>query len=103
MVGFRSMREKSKGILDAVEERRAKGEQPVGKPAPDNPLQARTSPGRMFGLQETILQAEERARKAEEELERLRVTAGNSAELEAAQARLQQTEAALKEAEKALQ
>src|SRR5574338_27709 len=103
MVGFRSMREKSKGILDAVEERRAKGEQPVGKPAPESPLQARTAPGRMFGLQEKIFQAEERARKAEEELERLKATAGSSVELEAAEARLRQTEVALGEAEVALQ
>lgn len=103
MVGFKSMREKSKGILDAVEERRAKGEQPVGKPAPETPLHARTSPGRMFGLQDAILQAEERARKAEEDLEHLKASAGSSVELEAAMARLQQTETALKEAEEALQ
>ena len=103
MVGFKSMREKSKGILDAVEERRAKGEQPVGKPAPETPLHARTSPGRMFGLQDAILQAEERAKKAEEELEHLKASAGSSVELEAAMARLQQTESALKEAEEALQ
>src|SRR5574338_4192 len=103
MVGFRPMREKSKGILDAVEERRAKGEQPVGKPAPESPLQARTAPGRMFGLQEKIFEAEERARKAEEELERLKATAGSSVELEAAEARLRQTEVAPGEAEVALQ
>src|SRR5574337_1890938 len=103
MVGFRSMREKSKGILDAVEERRANGEQPIGKPAPETPLQARTSPGRMFGLQDAILQAEERARKAEEELERLKATSGSSLELESAEARLRQTEAALEDAETALQ
>src|SRR5574337_1222099 len=103
MVGVRSMREKSKGILDAVEERRAKGEQPVGKPAPESPLQARTAPGRMFGLQEKIFEAEERARKAEEELERLKATAGSSVELEAAEARLRQTEVAPGEAEVALQ
>src|SRR5574337_740683 len=103
MVGFRSMREKSKGILDAVEERRAKGEPPVGKPAPESPLQARTAPGRMFGLQDKIFEAEERARMAEEELERLKSTAGSSVELEAAEARLRQTEAALEDAETALQ
>lgn len=103
MTGIRSAREKSRGMLDNVEARIARGEAPVGKPAPENPLQAKTSPGRMFGLQEKIFQAEERARVAEERLEALKSSSGSSEALQKAEEQVRTTEAALHEAEAALQ
>lgn len=102
MAGMKEMREKSKGLLDDIAARRARGEQAVGKPAPETPMEARTAPGRMFGLQEKIFLAEERARKAEEELEALRNSAGDSEALQAAEAQVRETEEALKVAEAAL-
>jgi ParB family chromosome partitioning protein len=103
MAGIKEMREKSKGLLEEMAERRARGEQPVGKPAPETPMEARTAPGRMFGLQEKIFLAEERARKAEEELENLMLSAGDSSALQSAETRVRQAEEALRVAEAALQ
>lgn len=103
MSGIKSAREKSRGMLDNVEARLARGEAPQGKPYPEDPLQAKTSPGRMFGLQDKIFQAEERARKAEEELEALKSSAGNSEALQKAEDQVRLTEAALREAEVTLQ
>lgn len=103
MSGIKSAREKSRGMLDNVEARLARGEAPQGKPYPEDPLQAKTSPGRMFGLQDKIFQAEARARKAEEELEALKATTGTSEALEKAEDQVRLTEAALREAETALQ
>ena len=101
MSGIKGAREKSQGMLKNVEARLARGEAPVGKPYPDDPLQAKTSPGRMFGLQDKIFQAEERARKAEEELEDLKSN-GTSEALDRAEEQVRLTEAALREAETAL-
>lgn len=108
MTGIRSMREKNKGIMDAIDQRRANGEVPVGKPIPGSPLEARTAPGRMFGLQATIQAAETRAANAEAELAALRQSGGtggadDTAALAIAAARVEEAEAALKEAETALQ
>ena len=104
MTGIKSAREKSRGMLENVEARIARGEAHVGKPAPLDPLQAKTSPGRMFGLQDKIFQAEERARVAEEHLDALKSSQqGNSAALQKAEDQVRLTEAALREAETALQ
>lgn len=103
MSGIKGAREKSRGMLENVEARLARGEAPVGKPYPEDPLQAKTSPGRMFGLQDKIFQAEERARLAEEEVESLRAAPGNSEALQKAEEQVRLTEAALREAEAALQ
>ena len=103
MAGIKEIREKSKGLLEQMAERRARGDQPIGKPAPETPMEARTAPGRMFGLQEMIFQAEERARKAEEALENLKTSTGDSAVLQAAEADVFQTEEVLQAAEAALQ
>jgi ParB family transcriptional regulator, chromosome partitioning protein len=103
MSGIKSAREKSRGMLDNVEARLARGEAPQGKPYPEDPLQAKTSPGRMFGLQDKIFQAEERARLAEEELESLKASTGNSEALQIAEDQVLLTEIALREAEVALQ
>ena len=103
MSGIKGAREKSRGMLDNVEARLARGEAPVGKPAPEHPLQAKTSPGRMFGLQDKIFQAEERARIAEERLEALTLSNGNNETLQKAGEQVRLTESALREAEAALQ
>lgn len=105
MTGIKSLREKNKGIFEALDERRARGEEPIGKPAPTTPMEARTAPGRMFGLQNQIQEAEDRATRAETELAQLRATMAeggapvDTKALAEAELRRQEAETALADAQ----
>jgi ParB family chromosome partitioning protein len=72
------------------------------KPIRVNPHVARTAPGKTFGLQAKVQEAEERAEKAEAELERLRQAAGSDEAMQAAEQRAMESENALDAAEEAL-